>query len=231
MVIRATLIKATRIRATQTRATETRPTQIKALRIRVMAIRPTLIKTTRLRSITSRLTRAHLRCALTATTPITRMPVHLTATMDQAGSQAGSLLARGRGALAMGGADSTADVAFTAGLAWADAATMEAGRPSLAAADSEVGSVTVIPDVPSAAVDVPTVEAEVPSEVAGGPSVVAEDPSGEVATPSIAADAPSVVAVMAGEAEAAMVVGAGRFDHQLELLAADSTRCRPWRFS
>jgi hypothetical protein len=110
---------------------------------------------------------------------------------------------------------------------------MEVGRPIPGAADSAVGPVTVIPDVPSAVVDVPTVEAVVPSaaavhsEAGGGPSVVAEDPSGEVVAPSIAADAPSVVAVMAGEAEAAMVVAAGRFHDRLESLAADSTRCRP----
>jgi hypothetical protein len=154
--------------------------------------------------------------------------------MDQAGFQAGSLLASGHGALAMVGGASTADVASMAGLDWADAVTMEVGRPIPGAADSAVGPVTVIPDVPSAVVDVPTVEAVMPSVAAAvhseagvGPSVVAADPSGEVVTPSIAADAPSVVAVMAGEAEAAMVVGAGRFHHHLESLAADSTRCRP----
>jgi hypothetical protein len=35
---------------------------------------------------------------------------------------------------------------------------------------------------------------------------------------------------MGAEAEVVMVVDAGRFHHQLEVLAADSTRCRPLRF-
>ncbi len=118
-------VRATGIRAIQTRATETKPMLIRAMR--------------------SRSTWGHLRRALMATTPFTRTPAHRTATMDQAGSQAGSLLAPGRGALAMAGA------AFPADVALADAATM-AGRPFPGAGDSALGSVTVTPDGLSAAV-------------------------------------------------------------------------------
>src|SRR5271157_959023 len=91
------------------RATETRTILIRAMEIRRILIR----------AMGSRSTWGHLRCALMATTPITRTPAHPTVTMDQAGSQAGSLLAPGRGALAMVGAASPADLAL------ADAATME----------------------------------------------------------------------------------------------------------
>jgi len=47
---------------------------------------------------------------------------------------------------------------------------------------------------------------------------------------AFSAVAPPVGVNMAAEAEMVMVVGAGRFHHQLEVLAADSTRCRPLRF-
>lgn len=187
MEIRAILIKAMEIRA---------------IPIRAMAIRRIPIRAIRVRAMGRRSTWGRLPCALMATTPITRTPAHPTATMDQAGSRAGSLLAPGRGALAMAGA------AFTADLVLADAATIEAGRPFPGAEDSAVGSVTVTQDGPSIAV--------VPSAAADAPSV--------------GADAPSVGADMAVEAEAVMVVGAGRFHHQLEVLAADGTRCRPLRF-
>ncbi len=172
-----------------------------------------------------------------ATTPLTRTPAHPKATMDQAGSQAGSLLVPGRGALATVGAASTADLAL------ADAATMEAGRAFPGAGDSVVGSVTVTPDGLSAA-DAPSVGADMASAVAHAPSVAAAMPSAAVDAPSVAADmpsaavdAPSVAADMppeavdmGAEAEVVMVVGAGRIHHQLEVLAADSTRCRPLCF-
>jgi hypothetical protein len=89
---------------------------------------------------------------------------------------------------------------------------MEAGRPFPGAEDYALGSVTVTPDGLSAAVV---------------PSVAADAPSVGVDVPSAAAVIPSVAADMAVEAEVVMVVGAGRFHHQLEVLAADSTRCRP----
>jgi len=120
--------------------------------------------------------------------------------MDQAGSQAGSLLAPGRGLL---GAASTADVASTAGLALAGAATMEAGRPSPGGEDSAVGSVTVTPDVPTAAVDVHSVVAHVHT-------VAVDTPSVAEGVPSVVVAAPLVVAVM--------VAGAVRFHHQLNVL-------------
>src|SRR5271157_396838 len=193
------------------RATEIRAIQIRAIRIRAMEIRPILI-----RAMGSRPTWGHLRRALMATTLFTRTPAHPTGTMDQAGSQAGSLLAPGRGALAVVGAASPADVAL------ADAATMEAGRPFPGAGDSAVGSVTVTPDGLSAAV--------VPSVGADMASAAADAPSAGVDVPSVAADMPPEAVDLGAEAEGVMVVGAGRFHHQLEVLAADSTRCRPLCF-
>src|SRR5271157_5796570 len=104
--VRATEIRAIQIRAIRIRAMETRPMLIRAIQIRAMEIRPILI-----RAMGSRPTWGHLRRALMATTLFTRTPAHPTGTMDQAGSQAGSLLAPGRGALAVVGAASPADVA------------------------------------------------------------------------------------------------------------------------
>ncbi len=213
--IRATLIKAIRIRAIQIRATEIKAIRIRALRILAMGTRPTLIKATRTRAMGRRSMWGHLRCALTATTPITRTPAHRTATMDQAGSQAGSLLAPGRGPLAMVGGAFTADVASMAGLALADAATLEGGRPTPVAEDTAVGLVTVTPDVPTVAVDVPSVGVDMPT-------VAVDTPSVAEGVPSVVAAAPLVAAVM--------VAGAVRFHDQLNVLAADSARCRPWRF-
>jgi hypothetical protein len=239
--IRAILIRAIRIRGMETRASQIRAIRIRAMetraiQIRVMEIRPILI-----RAMGSQPTWGHLRCALMATTPFTRTPARPTATMDQAGSQAGSLLAPGRGASAMVGAASPADLAL------ADAATMEAGRPFPGVEDYALGSVTVTPDglraavvpsvgaampsaaadAPSAGVDVPSVGADMPPEAVDAPSVAAHMPSAAV---DMAAAMPSAAVDMAAEAEVVMVVDAGRFHHQLEVLAADSTRCRPLRF-
>jgi len=181
--------------------------------IQATGIRAILIPATR-----NRPTYRHPPSALMATIPFTRTPAHLTATMDQAGSQAGSLLAPGRGALAMVGAVSMADVAL------ADAATMEVGRPFPGAVDSAVGSVTVTPGELSAVV-VPSAAVAVRSAVAVVvPSVVAVVPSAAAAVPS------AEVVDMAAEAEVVMVVDAGRFHPPLEVLAADSTGCRPLRF-
>jgi hypothetical protein len=65
--------------------------------------------------------------------------------------------------------------------------------------------------------------AGIPPEAVGAPSVAAD-------MPSVAADMPSAAVDMGAEAEVVMVVDAGRFDYQLEVLAADSARCRPLRF-
>ena len=106
-------------------ATETKPMLIRAMR--------------------SRPTWGHLRRALTATTPITRTPVHRTATMDQAGSQADLYWRRAVG-LWPWLARLFGDAASMAALALADAATMAAGAPSPGVGDSALESVTVIPD-------------------------------------------------------------------------------------
>jgi len=156
-----------------------------------------------------RATQGHLRRARMATTTITPMHAHPTATMDQAGSRAESFLASGPGG-AGAGTTSMADVALAGG------ATMEAGGPFPGAEDFAVGSLTVTP-----------VEADVASAVADVASVEADMPSVEADIASVEADMPSVEA----EAEAVpMVVGAGRLHHQLEALAADSICCRPLRF-
>ena len=235
ILIRAIPIRAMETRAIQIRAMETKATQIRAIRIRAMEIRPILI-----RAMGNRPTWGHLRRALMATTPFTRTPAHRTATMDQAGSQAGSLLAPGRGALAVVGAASPAERVL------ADAATMEAGRPFPGAGDSAVGSVTVTPDGLSAAV-VPSVGADIASAPADAPSAGVDVPSVAVGMPPEAVDAPSeaahmpsavdmaaampsAVVDMGAEAEVVMVVDAGRFHYQLEVLAADSIRCRPLCF-
>jgi hypothetical protein len=154
-----------------------------------------------------RATWGQLRRARMATTAITPMHAHRTATMDRAGSRAESLLAPGRGAVAI--------VASTGDVAMADGAT-ETGRPFSGAEDRAVGSVTVTP-----------VEADMPSTEAEMPSVGADMPSVGPDMPSVEQDMSSVEA----EAEAVpMVVGAGRPHHQLEALAADSICCRPLRF-
>jgi hypothetical protein len=135
-----------------------------------------------------------------ATTTITPMHAHPTATMDQAGSRAESLLASGRGAVAI--VASTGDVALAAG------ATTETGRPFPGAEDFAVGSVTVTPveaDVASAEADIASAEADI-------------------------ASAEADIASVEAEAEAVpMVVGAGRPHPQLEALAADGICCRPLR--
>ena len=184
-----------------------------------------------------RATWGHLRCARMATTTIAPMHAHPTATMDQAGSWAESLLASGRGAVAI--------VASTGAVALAAGATTETGRPFPGAEDFAVGSVTVTPvavdaasveaDVPSVAVDAPSVEADVASVVvdvasvavdvasvvADVASVVADVPSVGVDVASVGVDVASVEAGMAtveAEAEAVpMVVGAGRFRHNSKL--------------
>ena len=106
-----------------------------------------------------RATQGHLRRARMATTTITPMHAHPTATMDQAGSRAESFLASGPGG-AGAGTTSMADVALAGG------ATMEAGGPFPGAEDFAVGSLTVTPveaDVASAEADVASVEADMPS--------------------------------------------------------------------
>jgi hypothetical protein len=62
---------------------------------------------------------------------------------------------------------------------------------------------------------------------ADAPSMAVDMPPEAVDMPPEAADMPSAAVDMAAEAEVVMVVDAGRFHHQLEVLAADSTRCRP----
>ena len=80
-----------------------------------------------------RATWGHLRCARMATTTITLTPAHPTATMDQAGSRAESLLAPGRGSMAfMAVRASTRDVATT-----------DACRPFPGTRNFGVGSIVV----------------------------------------------------------------------------------------
>ena len=166
--------------------------------------------------------RGHLRRARMATTRLTPTDAHPTATMDLAGSRAESLLASGRGAVAI--VASTGDVALAAG------ATTETGRPFPGAEDFAVGSVTVTPveaDIASVEADVASVEADVASTEADVASVEADVASAEADVASVEADVASVEA----EAEAVpMVVGAGRLHPQLEALAADGICCRPLRF-
>ena len=173
------------------------------IRIRAMAVRVTWI-------------RGHLRRARMATTPLTPTDAHPTATMDLAGSRAESLLASGRGAVAI--VASMGDVALAAG------ATTETGRPFPGAEDFAVGSVTVTPveaDVASVVADMPSVAVDVASVVADVASVVADVPSVGVDVASVGVDVASVEAGMAtveAEAEAVpMVVGAGRFRHNSKL--------------
>ena len=122
--------------------------------------------------------------------------------MDLAGFRAESLLALGPGAGV--GAASLEDLALAGG------ATMEAGGPFPGAEDFAVGPVTVTP-----------VEADVASVEADVASVVVNMPSVAVDVASVALDIASVEADMAtveAEAEAVpMVVGAGRFGHNLKL--------------
>ena len=162
-----------------------------------------------------RATWGHLRCARMATTTIAPMHAHPTATMDQAGSWAESLLASGRGAVAI--------VASTGAVALAAGATTETGRPFPGAEDFAVGSVTVTP----VEADVASVEADVASVEADVASAEADVASAEADVAPVEAD----VAPVEAEAEAVpMVVGAGRLHHQLEALAADGICCRPLRF-
>ena len=174
-----------------------------------------------------RATWGHLRCAHMATTNITPMHAHLTGTMDQAGSRAESLLASGRGAVAI--VASTGDVALaavaivasTGDVALAAGATTETGRPFPGAEHFAVGSVTVTPveaDVPSVEADVASAEADVAPVEADVAPVEADMPPVEADVASVEADMPPVEA----EAEAVpMVVGAGRLHPQFEALAAD----------
>jgi len=141
------------------------------------------------------------------------MHAHPTATMDQVGSRAESLLASGRGA--------TAIVAITGDGAFAAGATTETGGPFPGAEDFAVGSATVTP----VEADVASVEADRPSVEVDVTSVEADRPCVEVGAASVEADMPSV------EAEAVpIVVGAGRLHHQLEAPAADGICRRPLRF-
>ena len=119
--------------------------------------------------------------------------------MDPAGSRTESLLASGRGAgvgVMAGAADgAVAIVASTGDVVMAAGATTEADAPSPVAEVIAVGSVTVTPVV----VDVPSTAVDVASVVAVAASVVADMPSVEA------------------EAEAVMVVDAGRFRHNSKL--------------
>ena len=148
------------------------------------------------------------------------MHAHPMASMGQAGSRAGSLLASGRGAVAI--------VAFTGDAALAAGATMETGRPFPGAEDFAAGSVTVTPveaDVASVELDAASVEADMPSVAVDVASAEADGASAEADIASVEADMPSV------EAEAVpIVVGAGRLHHQPETLAAGGICCRPLRF-
>jgi hypothetical protein len=112
-------------------------------------------------------------------------------------------------------------VASTGDVALAAVATTETARPIPGAEDFAVGSVTVTPveaDVASAGADVASVEADVASAEADIASVEVDIASVEVDMPSTEAEAVS------------MVVGAGRFPHQLEAFAADGICRRPLRF-
>jgi hypothetical protein len=199
------------------------------------------IRATGIRATGIRATWGHLRCAHMATTNITPMHAHLTGTMDQAGSRAESLLASGRGAVAI--VASTGDVALaavaivasTGDVALAAGATTETGRPFPGAEHFAVGSVTVTPveadvpsveaDVASAEADVASVEADVASAEADVAPVEADVAPVEADMPPVEADVASVEADMPpveAEAEAVpMVVGAGRLHPQFEALAAD----------
>ncbi len=101
---------------------------------------------------------------------------------------------------------------------------MEAVAPLPGAEDIAVGSVTVKPvevDVASVVADVPSMVVDVASEAVGVPSVVVDAASEAVDVASEAVDMPSVVVDMAtgeAEAEAVMVVDAGRFRHNSKLL-------------
>ncbi|MGO8732746.1 MAG: hypothetical protein ACLQVM_08125 [Terriglobia bacterium] len=160
-----------------------------------------------------------------ATTTITPMHAHPTATMDQAGSRAESLLAPGRGAVA-GGAMATMAVGDSMG----DAATTDAGRPIPGAEDFAVGTAM---GMPAATL---TVEADRASRVVAEAEA---DSMEEVATSAVEAEADSMaeaetsaVEVVAGsmaEAETT-VVGAGRLHHKLEAQAAGGICCQPLRF-
>ena len=141
-------------------------------------------------------------------------------------------MASGRGATAI--VASTGDVAIVAG------AATGTGRHIPRAVDFAVGSVTVTPveadgsmvvDVAlkeavalTAVADVPTVEEVVAS-------VEADEVTAEGDTPmAVAEDMASVEAGIASVEVVPTVVGAGRFHHELDALAADGTCCRPPRF-
>ena len=151
-----------------------------------------------IRSMWIQSTRGHLPCARTATSPITPMPAHPTATMDLAGSLAESLSASDRGAMAI--TDSTVDAASTGDAVMAAAATTVTGRAIPHAEAIAVGTVTpVVADRPLAEADVPSVEmvmptvgADLASVEADMPSVEAREVSVETHVASAAADAPLV---------------------------------------
>jgi len=119
-------------------------------------------------------------------------------------------LASGRGATAI--VASTGDVAIVAG------AATGTGRHIPRAVDFAVGSVTVTPVEAdgSMVVDVALKEAVALTAVADVPTV-------EEVVASVEAGIASVEVVPT-------VVGAGRFHHELDALAADGTCCRPPRF-
>src|SRR5208337_4623838 len=145
-----------------------------------------------------------------ATTPITLTHARPTVTMDLAGFRAEFLLASGPGGAGVG-TTSMGDEALAGG------ATMDAGGPFPGAEDFAVGSVTVtqveadvasvVADVPSVAVDVPSEAVDVPSEAVDVPSEAVDMASGEADMATVEAEAEAVP----------MVVGAGRFRHNLKL--------------
>jgi hypothetical protein len=143
--------------------------------------------------------------------------------MGQVGSQAEYSLApdRGVGAVAV----STVDGALAAG------AITGAAKPFPGAEDFAVGLVTAIPaaDAPLMAVHALSPGADAASVAADVASVEVHVASAAVDMLPVAVDIPLVEADT-GEAEAVMV-GAGRFHHKLETLAAGGICCRPLRFS
>jgi len=153
--------------------------------------------------------------------------------MDPVGSRVEFSLASGRGATAI--VASTGDVAIVAG------AATGTGRPIPRAVDFAVGSVTVTPveaDGSMVVVDVALKEAVALTAVADVPtveevvaSVEADEVTAEGDTPmAVAEDMASVEAGIASVEVVPTVVGAGRFHHELDALAADGTCCRPPRF-
>jgi hypothetical protein len=184
--------------------------------------------------------RGRLQHARTDTTPLTLTPVPLTATTDLAGFRVECSSASGHGAgvdaaITVAGDTMEAGAATTVAMALPVVDTTEAGRPTPGAEAIAAEWVMAMPaeHVPTAAVDAPTAEvleaseADMPTVVADAAPVDAEMPTAAAHAALVVADMPSAAV---GTAVADMVVGAGRFRHQLEILAADSTCCRPQRF-